>query len=92
MCDSLRIKLLKFYNGSQWSSYLLHCKSLFLGAINHCFGNKSQTDPSPCIVMPVNGNRDTMAPLLQGGGASSCHARGFVYFQLAMLSALLIYF
>ena len=26
----------------------LHCKSLFSGAINHCFGNKSQTDPSPC--------------------------------------------
>ena len=22
-------------------------KSLFLGAINHCFDNKSQTDPSP---------------------------------------------
>ena len=37
----LRIKLFKFYNRSQWSSYLLHCESLFLGAINHCFGNKS---------------------------------------------------
>ena len=23
-------------------------KSLFMGAINHCFDNKSQTDPSPC--------------------------------------------
>ena len=23
-------------------------KSLLLGAINHCFDNKSQTDPSPC--------------------------------------------
>ena len=45
----LRIKLLKFYNGSQWSSYPLHYKSLFLGAINHCFANKSQTDPSPWI-------------------------------------------
>ena len=29
-------------------------KSLFLSAINHCFDNKSQTDPSPCTVrLPV---------------------------------------
>ena len=33
-----------------------------------------------------------MAPLSQGGGASSCYARGFVYFQLVMLSALLCSF
>ena len=25
-------------------------KSLFLDAINHCFDNKSQTDPSPCRI------------------------------------------
>ena len=41
----LWIKLLKFYNGSQWRFYIE--KSLFLGGINHCFGNKSQTNPSP---------------------------------------------
>ena len=49
-----RIKLLKFYNWSQWSCYLLHWESLFWGAINHCFGNKSQTDPSPCLVCCVS--------------------------------------
>ena len=34
-------------------------KSLFLGAINHCFGNKTQTDPSPCKakinIIPLSG-------------------------------------
>ena len=25
-------------------------RNQFLGAINHCFGNKSQTDPSPCTL------------------------------------------
>ena len=34
-------------------------KSLFLGAINHCFDNKSQTDPSPCTAM--------IFPMISGG-------------------------
>ena len=45
----LRIKLLKFL---QWQSMGVHdfpiVKIGLMGAINHCFNNKSQTDPSPC--------------------------------------------
>ena len=44
------IKLLKFL---QWQSVGVHdfpiVKIGLMGAINHCFNNKSQTDPSPCI-------------------------------------------
>ena len=47
----LRIKLLKFL---QWKSMGVHdfpvVKIGLMGAINHCFNNKSQTDPSPWYV------------------------------------------
>ena len=52
--SELRIKLLKFYNGRQWSSYLLDWGIIVTGGINHCSGNKSQTDPSQWSTPQVN--------------------------------------
>ena len=47
--SELKIKLLKFL---QWQSMGVHdfpiVKIGLMGAINHCFNNESQTDPSPC--------------------------------------------
>ena len=38
----LRIKLLKFYNGSQWGLWFIPLSQI---GINHCFGNKSKLIP-----------------------------------------------
>ena len=58
----LRIKLLKFYDGSQSVPIFYIEKSLFLGAVNHCFGNKSQTDPSPWHCVFLNFRRQKLVP------------------------------
>ena len=59
------------------------CRNYFLLKVNYVYFQYSDA---------WQRKQGYMAPLSQGGGASSYHARSFVYFQSAMLSALLIYF